>query len=122
MNFECLKGHILKEVKGLETGSESVVLITESGESFRMYHQQDCCEIVEIESIVGDVEDIIGSNILLAEESTDSYDGNEGTWTFYKLGTIKGYLDIRWHGKSNGYYSESVNFEKIRSEAVINET
>lgn len=73
--------------------------------------------------IVGDIEDLIGSPILLAEEITHDNINPNGvdvpknqdsfTWTFYKLSTIKGSVTIRWYGKSNGcYYSEEVKFIK----------
>lgn len=83
-----------------------------------LHHTQDCCESVYIESVVGDVEDLVGSEILMAEEV--SYDGSalseydeSYTWTFYKFATIKGSVDVRWYGSSNGYYSEGVSIDVV---------
>jgi hypothetical protein len=80
------------------------------------YHSQDCCENVYIESIVGDLDDLVGVPMLLSEEVSNEaaplYDEESYTWTFYKFGTIKGYVDVRWYGSSNGYYSESVDLRK----------
>lgn len=85
---------------------------------FTFYHYQDCCESVIIEDIVGDLDDLVGAPILLAEQVSgetvveeDEYMSQ--TWTFYKFATIKGYVDVRWHGTSNGYYSESVDVKKV---------
>jgi hypothetical protein len=87
-------------------------------EVFHFYHSQDCCESVYIESVVGDLADLVGSPILMAEEVSGEspagfVENDYGCieWTFYKFATIKGYVDVRWFGESNGYYSTSVTME-----------
>jgi hypothetical protein len=115
--ISVLKGKTLASV---DADEYKIIFTTTEGEVYKMHHCQDCCENVSVEDVCGDWEDIIGSPILVAEESTNSEDtfGNEYcdesfTWTFYKLDTFKGGVTIRWFGSSNGYYSESVDFDKI---------
>ena len=91
---------------------------------YSLYHNQDCCEYVYVADICGDVEDLVGEVITLSEEVhygrdevpplVKAHEVEESfTWTFYKLGTIKGVVTFRWIGTSNGYYSESVEFGKL---------
>ena len=93
-------------------------------ERYVFFHSQDCCEHVRIEDIVGDLSDLEGVELLKAEETHNLFDmiksidkevNESGTWTFYKFATRKGYVDVRWLGESNGYYSESVDlgYEKV---------
>ena len=119
MNVNELQGKIITEIFGMYEGSDSIIFVCEDGTRYKMFHDQDCCETVKIESVTGDDCDLLNTRISLAEEVTnystkdkpknpDSY-----TYTFYKFGTIKGYVDLRWLGESNGYYSESVDFVKL---------
>lgn len=114
MSVEVLLGKTLIAVIKTEY-DEEILFHTSDGEVYKMYHEQDCCESVRIEEIIGDLKDLIGSPVTMAEEITE--DGNDeyesSTWTFYKFATNKGYVTVRWLGESNGYYSESVDFVKI---------
>ena len=92
---------------------------------WEFYHEQDCCESVEIIDVIGELDDLVGAPIYMAEEvmsTEENPDGVEGpdpgdrdlsyTWTFYKFATVKGYVTIRWYGESSGYYSERVDVHK----------
>lgn len=117
-----LIGKTLTSVRNVD--DEEIIFVTEGGEEYKLYHSQDCYESVTVEDICGDLADLVGSPILMAEEVSNSDENPEGvkipeyqdsfTWTFYKFATNKGAVTIRWYGESSGYYSESVDFEKVR--------
>jgi hypothetical protein len=116
--FEDLRGRVLCKVEQISDDELRFHLTNEH--YVRMYHRQDCCESVTIEDIVGDLDDLVGTPLLVAEERVSrNEDGTEEqycdsyTWTYYSFRTIKGSVDIRWYGSSNGYYSESVDIEIV---------
>ena len=118
VEFEKLEGKTFSKIR-VNKEIDEISFTTPEGEEYTMLHVSDCCESVEIDDICGDLDDLIDTPILLAEEATNSDKHPEGvelpeyvddsfTWTFYKIATIKGAVTIRWFGTSNGYYSESV--------------
>ena len=122
-----LLGRVFSKITATD---EELVMVCDEG-TFTFYHSQGCCESVYIESIVGELSDLVGNPILKAEEvvsSDNPPDVNQEileyqdsfTWTFYKFATIKGYVDIRWYGSSNGYYGEGVDlmFQPASVESV----
>lgn len=118
-DMEAIK---FKEIIGkviikIENNKDELLFKFQDGTTYKMYHKQDCCESVYIEDINGDFEDLYNTPLFVAEErcepgeALDNY--SHVTWTFYEFATIKGSVNIRWHGESSGYYSELVDFEKI---------
>lgn len=123
-NFSDMLGKTLTGIARIDNdGDEELIFSFADGTQYRQFHMQDCCESVTIDDICGDFGDLIGMPLLIAEEATSEknpngvkapeYQDDSFTWTFYKLATIRGYVTIRWYGESNGYYSESVDFEQI---------
>lgn len=139
VSFDVLTGKTLKSV---ENKGDELVFTTVEGEVFRQIYYNDCCASCDVEEIHGDLSDLVGTPILMAEEVSSHepdealavkregeeakkkaelgdryyfYDRESETWTFYKASTIKGSVTIRWYGSSNGYYSESPTFERVFS-------
>jgi hypothetical protein len=85
--FEILKGKTITGIKGLANGSDEVDFTTSTGEVFRLYHEQDCCESVSIVDFDGDYTDVLNREILSAEATRRDAASEEacesGTWTFY---------------------------------------
>lgn len=116
--FENMLGRTMTVVTG-GPGEGEMNFLDNSGYQIKFYHRQDCCESVGIEDVCGDLDDLIGSPITLAEEVSekdpepdpDEYCEHR-TWTFYRFGTAKGTVTVRWLGESNGYYSEDVDVEE----------
>ena len=115
-----LIGKTLSKVENRD--DEAIHFTVEDGSEYQLYHSQNCCESVYVEDIIGELDDLVGSPILMAEEVSSEeppvdvkrdYDPECEEWTFYKLATVKGYVTIRWYGSSNGYYSTSVSFGKV---------
>ena len=133
MSFDCYSYADVSELKNKTFGrvapGESWITFYDENDKpmYRMEHEQDCCENVYLEEVIGDLSDLEGTPILEAEcvsnhanpQSQYTSDDDEywvaaesETWTFYKFSTIKGSVTLRWYGSSNGYYSESVDIKK----------
>lgn len=114
--IEELIGKTYTEVT-IGEGAERMVLVASSGEKYVFEHLQGCCESVRIEEVIGDLGDLVGSPLVMAECATNQDNppqyADSWTWTFYKFATAKGYVTVRWLGESNGYYSEDVYLRRV---------
>ena len=111
-----IKGAIIIKIEGLEKDSSQIVISTDKG-VYIMSHDQDCCESVDVDDIIGELKEgatIYGFNCTTNIDAPSKHESDESyTWTFYTIATSKGYCDIKWYGSSNGYYSERVDFFKV---------
>lgn len=119
-NFFELKGQIIEEITGLTENNYDEVFIKTNNGTYKLYHEQDCCEHVRIVKVIGNVNELIGE-VIFAEEDSDANDpdwyneyfDDSHTWTKYVLKTANASLEFWFLGESNGYYGESISIKKI---------
>ena len=110
-----LVGEVIATVQGGNKEDDFCILTTVSGKAIKIYHDQHCCEEVQIEDEESD--DIVGGVVHFAAfvdgisggKSKNWQDGYTCTWSFLKIETSKGSIWQRWLGESNGHYSETVD-------------
>lgn len=112
--FKDAIGETITDIHRIE--DEEIHFTLSSGVKIVMHHEQSCCEDVVVDDICGNLHDLIDSPIIRFEERSNENETEYGseTWTFYEMATIKGSVTIKWHGSSNGYYSESVDFKVLK--------
>lgn len=125
-DFINLEGKTITKIEGLERGSFDVTFYCSDGSVYHMYPDDDSFLYgnaidISIDDICGDVDCLISNKIVKAEVRRSEKRGgyirdniwaDPEVWTFYTLATVKGYVDIRWYGTHNGYYSAEVSFWK----------
>lgn len=122
--IQSLVGETIILIEGMDFGSDCVSIHTASGKCFSFYHQEDCCETVDLNDYEADVETLCDGLIISAEIATNDEWDEPGptpeswTWTFYKIETTKGEIWMRWLGDSNGHYSEKVKFSCRQSKLI----
>ena len=107
ITIDDMKGQTFTKVYVTDDKSE---LVFENDEFiFMFYHESDCCEDVQVEDVVGDLNDLVGKPLDIVEVVHHDSEFNPPD-----VEPVKGWVDVRWLGESNGYYSESVHFKGVR--------
>ena len=120
--FSDLKGKSLKKIT-INTRDNYVLFDCEDTTSYILQHIQESNEEVVIEDTLGDLDDLIGTPLLLAKEINRYYKHIKSkkltmaqrisAWSYYQLDTVKGTADIRWCGTCNGYYTNTARLYRV---------
>lgn len=112
-----------KTVVQIAISYETVIFICNDLTTYALYHRQECCENVGLSEIIGGLKNLLYAPITFADESTGKIDLTHepasdldiysASWSFYKLATIAGFVDIIFRGESNGCYSESATLYEL---------
>lgn len=114
LDLQKFNGMTIKDVGGLLQDSSEVFFrfVDEDGEAcgFSFSNEEESSMGNEVSIYLEDFSgnpNLSGATFYEAIEKNGDIDGL--TYTFYTIKTSVGYLDLRFVGKSNGYYSEKCN-------------
>lgn len=68
MAVQTFKSMIGVTMRSVDSDDENMSFTAEDGRVWSFDHFQDCCEHVRVEDICGDLADLVGSPIVVAEE------------------------------------------------------
>ena len=115
VNVEALIGLTLRRC--VRDGNE-IHLYANNGLTFSLGNPRDA----EIEDICGELVDLVGSPITMAEEESwdddPSDDYSRLAWYYYKFATVKGYVTIRFEC-TDGYYASYAQLTFVSDEFNI---
>jgi hypothetical protein len=118
VRFDVLVGEVLDAVD-IDREENQILLTTRSGRKFLVYHEQDCCEKVQIVGQDGSFDKLIGKPIVeardIAVDTTEEGIDDSQTTTTLVFRVDDQTVISRWVGDSNGYYSESVDIAELMS-------
>jgi len=115
---DALVGEILTHID-VDADNEEILLTTQSGRRFRVYHNQNCCENVNIVDTEGEWHTLLNKKLVEVkhteyDDGVPPYDGCESyTKTAILFRVDDATVISRWVGTSNGYYSETVDLAEI---------
>ena len=119
-NFFELKGKTITLIDGINSDDSDTIITTSDGSIYTLTHIQDCCENVRVYGSVGNIDDVLNEEVIVAEDTNPMDNPNapdykyyeSATWSQFRIVTNKGSFEIWWLGESNGYYGESVSVIK----------
>lgn len=117
VEFCDLSGQFVRGI--IEARQDGFIVFLTDEHVFFLEHDQECCESVYIEDIIGDLSELVGQKIVSAEDvySDGTTENVEcSTWSFYKIQGEKDSVTIRFFGESNGCYSETAGLYRVDKE------
>jgi len=65
--FESLLGKIIVKIDCAEPQSDEITIYCDDGTAYVLNHEQECCECVYVEDIIGNIDDLLHTPITMAD-------------------------------------------------------